>query len=249
MSLIKTEALVVKASDYSESTRLVTLFSPDHGRIRVLAKGIRRIRSRDRGALEPFSRVQVTVYLKDPTGLGTLRDSTLLSTPSALRANYDRWLLASLVLEVIDRATLPGEDLRALFERVCAYLDELNTTDRPGEATVALLAAMLGWFGFGPEFERCGVCGGGGPFTGFRIDKCSVTCGRCAGGHQQFRALPPGTLKVFEHLAAPDAAERGAVRLSAAQIDDLFRLLVAVLQYHLEITLTTARMLAVSPGR
>jgi len=248
MSLIKTEAVVVKASDYSESTRLVTLFSPDQGRIRVLAKGIRRITSVNRGALEPFSRVQVTLYLKDPTGLGTLRESALLSTPAALRAHYDRWLLASLVLEVIDRATLPGEDLRALFVRVCAYLDEMNATDRPGEATVAVLAAMLGWFGFAPEFERCGACGGGGPFTGFRIDRCGVTCGRCAGGHQQFRALPPGTLKAFEHLAAPDADERAAVRLSPAQIDELFRVLVAVLQYHLDITLTTARMLAVAPG-
>ena len=249
MALIKTDALVIKASDYSESTRLVTLFSPDQGRIRVLAKGIKRIESRDRGALEPFSRVQVTLSLKDPTSLGTLRESSLLSTPSALRSDYDRWLLASLVLEIIDRATLPSEDLHELFGRVCVYLDEMNTTERPAQLTLAILAAMLGWFGFSPEFERCGVCGGAGPFTGFRVDKCSVICGNCAGQSEHFRPLPPGTITVFKILAECEKPARGKLRVSGPQLDQLFALIVALLQYHLEITLTTARMLAVSPSR
>jgi len=243
MALIKTDALVIKASDYSESTRLVTLFSPEHGRIRLLAKGIKRIRSRDRGALEPFSRVQVTLVLKDPTGLGILRESSLMSSATALREDYDRWLLASLVLEVIDRATLPASDLRGLFELVCAYLDEMNTSDRPAEVTLAVLAAILHWFGFGPEFERCGVCGGDGPFKGFRIDRCGVVCENCAGGSTYFRPLPPGTIRVLEHLSAPGEKNLGALRISRPQLDDLFLLLVGLLQYHLEITLTTARML------
>jgi DNA repair protein RecO (recombination protein O) len=249
MALIKTDALVIKSSDYSESTRLVTLFSPDHGRLRVLAKGIKRIESRDRGALEPFSRVQVTLYIKDPTALGTLRESALLSTPSALRNDYDRWLLASLVFEIIDRATLPSEDLHELFQHVCAYLDEMNATDRPAEATLAILAAMLGWFGFAPEFGQCGVCGGGGPFTGFRVDKCSVICDHCAGQSEHFRPLPPGTIRVFGILAESDRSARDKLRISGPQIDQLFLLLVALIQYHLEITLTTARMLAASPIR
>jgi len=249
MALLKTEAIVLKASDYSESTRLVTLFSPDHGRLRVLAKGIKRIQSRDRGALEPFSRVQVSLHLKDPTALGTLRESTLLSTPSALRNDYNRWLLASLVLEVIDRATLPGEDLHGLFHTVSAYLDEMNTTQRPAEVTLAALAAMLDWFGFGPEFGACGVCGGEGPFAGFRIDKCSVACERCAGGSAHFQPLPPGTVRVLEHLLRRGDAAAANLRIAGPQLDQLFLLLVALLQYHLEITLTTARMLAVSPVR
>lgn len=243
MALIKTEALVLKSSDYSESTRLVTLFSPEHGRIRLLAKGIRRIQSKDRGSLEPFSRVQVALHLKDPTGLGTLRESALLSTPKRLREDYDRWLLASLVVEIIDRATLPASDLHGLFNLVCAYLDELNETKRPAELTLAVLAGILRWFGFGPEFGRCAGCGSGGPFTGFRIDKCNVVCEQCAGGAAWFRALPPGTIKVFEYLASPGERNFATLRVSASQLDELFALVVAVLQYHLEISLTTARML------
>jgi len=245
MALIKTEAIVIKVSDYSESTRLVTLFSPEHGRIRVLAKGVRRIRSHDRGSLEPFSRVQVTLHLKDPASLGTLRESSLLSTSSRLRDDYDRWLLASLVLEVIDRATLPGEDLEGLFQIIASYLDEMNTTARPAETTLAALAAMLEWLGFAPEFERCGVCDGAGPFVGFATDKCSVVCINCAGTAPRFRSLPPGTIKVFEHLVQADSRQRSNLQISKTQIDELFALLVALLQYHLEITLTTARMLAV----
>jgi len=247
MALVKTEALVIKASDYSESTRLVTLFSPEHGRIRLLAKGVKRIKSRDRGTLEPFSHVQVTLYLKDPTSLGILRESSLLSTPTALRSDYDRWLLASLVLEVIDRATLPAEDLYGLFERVRVYLHEMNATERPREATLAALAAMLGWFGFSPLLERCAVCAAKGPFVGFRIDKCGVTCERCAGGGRHFKPLPPGTIKVFEGLAEFDAPRRAGLRISRSQLDQLFSLVVALLQYHLEITLTTVRMLTAPP--
>jgi DNA repair protein RecO (recombination protein O) len=244
MSLIKTEALVVKASDYSESTRLVTLFSPHHGRIRVLAKGIRRLKSQNRGLLEPFSRVDVTVYLKDPSGLGTLKESALISAASALRSDYDRWLLASLVLEVIDRATLPAEDVGELYERISDYIAVVPATDRPQAETLAVLTDMLAWFGFGPDLGRCCLCSGRGPFSGFQIDRCGVTCGRCGGGHAQFRPLPPGTIKVLEHLAMSPADKRTAIRPSRKQVDQLFGLLISLLQYHLDITLTTARMLA-----
>lgn len=244
MSLIKTDAVVLKVSDYSESTRLVTFLTPDHGRLRALAKGVRAIRSRDRGTLEPFSRVHVTLYLKDPAGLGTLRESALLSTCPVLRRDYHRWVLASLVFESLDRATLPATDLHTLFDLICAYLNEINTTPQPVETTLAVLAALLEWHGFRPDFARCGLCGGGEPFVGFCVDKCSVVCERCAGG-PHFIPLPPGSLKAFEHLASAGTRGLGALRLSAPQLDQICSLLVALLQYHLEITLTTARMLHV----
>jgi DNA repair protein RecO (recombination protein O) len=243
MSLIKTEAIVLKASDYSESTRLVTLFSPDYGRIRVLAKGIRRLKSRDRGALEPFSRVQATLYLKDPGGLGTFKEGSLLAGATALRDDYDRWLLASLVLEVIDRATLPGEDLGDLYERVCAFLDELKTTGRPGEATAAALAWMLGWFGFGLNLEACGLCGAQGATAGFRIDQSCVVCERCAGQSEYYRPLPPGTIRALQALANPDPSVRRSLRLLPGQLGQVFALLIALLQYHLDVSLASARML------
>jgi len=241
MSLIKTEAIVIKVSDYSESTRLVTLLTPDLGRIRVLAKGIRRLKSRDRGLLEPFTRAQVTLYLKEPGALGTLRESSPLRSVTALREDFDRWLLASLVLEVIDREMQPGEAVEELYARVCDYLEALETTDRPGETTAATLTAMLGWFGFAPQFRQCGLCGSAGPFVGFRIDRSCVVCEGCSGEREGFRPLPPGTLKALEHLAA--ARGHAALRLSAGQIEQVFGLLIALLQYHLDVQLVTARML------
>lgn len=243
MALIKTDALVIKSSDYSESTRLVTLFSRDCGRIRVLAKGIKRLKSHNRGALESFSLVQVTLALKDPSALGTLRESTLIRSPTALRSDYDRWLLGSLVLEVADRATVAAHEAAGLFERLCSWLEELDTTERPEDRTLEVLIETLAWFGFAPQFGPCCLCGGGEPFTGFRIDQCGVTCGKCAGGHPDFRPLPPGSIKVLERLAALNPEARHTLRISSKQREQLFALVIALLEYHLEIRLTTARML------
>jgi len=241
MALVKTEALVVKVGDYSESTRLVTLFSPRWGKIRVLARGAKRLKSRERGSLEPFSRIEALVYRKDPAALGTLRESAVVETFPELRGDYDRWLLASLVFEVIDRATVPSEDLGALYHRVCAYLDEMRSAERPLEATIGVLAAMLGLLGFRPRLDSCGLCGREASLAGFRADLCSAVCSKCAGGSKYFRPMPPGTLRAFGRLAGFEGGAK--VRLSAKQTEQLFDALVEALQYHLDITLSSARMI------
>lgn len=243
MSLIKTEAIVVKVSDYSESTRLVTLFSPEHGRIRLLAKGARRLKSQSRGLLEPFSRIDATLYLKDPTGLGTLKECAAIAIPSKLRADYDRWLLGSLVLELIDRATLPGDGYEALFNLVCSYLDELQDTNTPRELTAIVLLSMLRWFGFSPSFDRCGLCGGGENFTGVLLEQSFAVCSNCTAPAEHFRRMPPGTMKILHILATTDAKMRDRLRISPGQMDQILSLLVALLQFHLDITLASAHML------
>jgi DNA repair protein RecO (recombination protein O) len=273
MALIKTEAIVIKAADYSESTRLVTLFSPDQGKIRVMAKGVRRMQSRERGSLEPFSRVQATVYLKGPDSLGTLKEASPIANGAVFRNDYDCWLLGSVVLEVIDRSSHPGEEEETSYQIVCDYLhamEELATTPKDSAApaagskeskvrqaerlrtareltTIALLQ-LLAAAGFSPQFDRCGTCESPGPIVGFHVDPPGVSCGECVGKGRYFHPLPPGTIKVMERLASEDPSARRNLRVSSPQLDAVFRLAVDLLQYHLDISLTSARMLASLPS-
>ncbi|MBM3334809.1 DNA repair protein RecO C-terminal domain-containing protein, partial [Candidatus Sumerlaeota bacterium] len=124
---------------------------------------------------------------------------------------------------------------------VCRYLKDMDKSDRPIEQTLRALVAMLACFGFCPQFDRCGVCGGEGPFRGFRLDLCSAVCQRCAGG-QHYRRLPPGTIEAFKFLAGTDAAGE-MLRLSETQADQILLLVIGLLQYHLEISLSTVKML------
>lgn len=168
MALVKTDAIVLRTIDYSETSLIVWLFTREHGRLHVIAKGARRPRSVFEGALEPLVRGELVFYRKaKPDGLETAREFDPIDLNRGLRqdlARLHRGLYVAELLTELSEHDLPSpaafaaasEALRALATDGRAHLDR---------HVLRLELALLGAGGLAPVLDRCVRCGGP-PFQG-----------------------------------------------------------------------------------
>ena len=114
MSLYRDEAIVLRTQKLGEADRIVTLFSKAHGRIRAVAKGVRRTKSKFGARLEPASYVDIQLYTGKTFDVVTQVES-LENFGDALASDYQKWTIASAILEASDY--LMGADGSAASEK------------------------------------------------------------------------------------------------------------------------------------
>jgi DNA repair protein RecO (recombination protein O) len=245
--LYKTEGIVLRSMDLGEADRVLTVLTPRLGKLRVVAKGIRRPRSRLGGGLEPFSDVHLVlavgrtfdvvtqVALEDPH-LGLRND--LLSTAAA-------WYL----VELADRFCEGAADSHGAFVLLAQGLAALDAA--PGEVSRDVVArwfelALLNAMGFRPELGRCLECGAeiGPEGNAFSPVAGGVVGPECAHAAQAAPRISPDALKVLRHLQRSELVDVLRLQLPAGVHREVERLLHATISATLERELRSRDFLA-----
>jgi DNA repair protein RecO (recombination protein O) len=112
VGLYRAEGVVLRTHKLGEADRIVTLLTREHGRVRAVAKGVRRTTSRIGGRLEPFNHVDVQMYT-GRTLDGVTQVETLAAYGAGLSGDYARWTTGQAMLETAERLT-PEEGQPAL---------------------------------------------------------------------------------------------------------------------------------------
>ena len=188
------EGVVLRSYPFGEADRVVVLLSPGRGKLRTVARGVRRVKSRLRGRLEPFCRVELVLYRGRELDLIT--SVTVVSAHPELRSDLDRLLGASVMVNAADAVAQPEQRSRSLYRLLTESLEILSVTgDIPG-LTTAFLLRLAEAVGVAPALERCASCGGGRGLARFSFEGGGVVCDRCR---------PRGSVRlaggVTEHLA------------------------------------------------
>ncbi len=123
----RTEALCLRVIDHRESSKFVTLFTPDKGRITCVAKGARRPRSKFGAALEPFSVSAVIYYWHQAKTVYTLSDAQLVRSFPGLAQDPERFLAAERIVEFLLRSLRPEDPHPRLYRLASVYLETLET--------------------------------------------------------------------------------------------------------------------------
>jgi DNA repair protein RecO (recombination protein O) len=154
----KTAAVVLRTFDYGESDRIVTFFSADFGKIKGIAKGARRSRRRFPNTLEPFSCATILFTRRDDATLVFLENSDMIDHYTGIRADLERTLLASYLIDLADQFTMEGKVNRDLFALIRDFLKLIEG----GQASDALMRIfemrLLKHSGYEPILDRCTVC-------------------------------------------------------------------------------------------
>ncbi|RMH68011.1 MAG: DNA repair protein RecO, partial [Actinomyces sp.] len=180
MSLYRDRAVVLHAWKLGEADRIVSLHTHDHGKVRAVAKGVRRTRSRFGSRLEPTNLVAVQLY-RGRGELDTVTQVETLDRHLVLRRDPDRFARASVLLEAVEQVAQdrePDPELHVMLARA------LRTLDRHDSAVVvgAFLFKVLVHEGLGPELDHCVSCGSTGPFEAFDPGHGGVLCRDCRFG-------------------------------------------------------------------
>ena len=151
----KTEAIVLKHLPLGEADYLVTLYTPNQGRLRAVARGARKIKSRLGGHLEPIMRSSLLVARGQ--SLDSVQQAEVLEGFRAVREDLDRLSQAIYMAELVDASTPEGQSNYPIYRLL---LETLRSLD--GSAAPALLPyfqlRLLGHSGFMPELHRCVEC-------------------------------------------------------------------------------------------
>lgn len=229
--LYRDEAIVLRTHDLGEADRIVSLLSRDNGRVRAVAKGVRRVKSRFGARLEPFSRVDVQCY--EGRSLDTVTQVESLSAYGAsLCGDYPRWTAGTAMLEAVERLTpVEKESATRQYLLLVGALRTLVAATLPaGLVLDAFLLRSLAVAGWSPSFADCARCGREGPHTAFHIGSGGMVCQDCrpAGA-----ARPrPDTLELLGALMSGEWDRAlGSENRARAEASGLVG---AFLQWHLE---------------
>lgn len=235
--LYKTEAIVLRSMDLGEADRVLTVLTPRLGKLRVIAKGIRRTRSRLGGGLEPLSDVHLVLAVGRTFDVVT--QAALENPHLGLRDDLHSTAAAWYVAELVDRFCEGTADSHAAFVLLGQALAALDAS--PGSVSRETVAR---WFelhlleasGFRPELSRCLECGADiGPAGNVFSPVAGGLIGpECAHEALGARPISPEALKVLRHLQRSELTEVLRLRLSTAVQREAERILHATVSAVLE---------------
>ena len=160
-TLVKTEAVVLRTWRMGETSKLVTLYTQTHGKLKVTAKGARQPKSRFAGCLETTWQVHVVCPVRDDRDLHTLSDAELVRARPGLLTDLRRLSYAAAVCETVDQLSLEGEPNERLYRCLVGGLSGLE------EVAAEQLETLFWYFqlraaaalGYRPELAVCTGCG------------------------------------------------------------------------------------------
>jgi DNA repair protein RecO (recombination protein O) len=195
MSLLVTDAIVLHAFPYLESSRILRLATREAGLQSVIAKGARRASSRFGSALDLFAQGSAHVHVRPARDLQTLSAFEVVRARPQLAESIERFAAASAIAEVVLRFTR-DDSSPAFFDTLAATLDELTRAEAEDTREVALRALwrIIAELGFAPSVDDCASCHAFVPperTARFSHPAGGVLCDQCSRSLRTQRSLPP----------------------------------------------------------
>ena len=233
--LYRDRGIVLRTYKLGEADRIVVLLSEHHGKVRAVAKGVRKTKSRFGARLEPLSHVNLLLYRGRELDVVSQADS--IDHFRALRDDLDRLTRAVALLEVVDQLAQEREENSRLYTMLLGALRSLASRD-----SVLLVPAffwkLLAAEGLGPELDTCVSCGSPDTLVAYDVGEGGVLCRTCRRGV----ALSPAALDLLRRILGGDLARVLAEPASAAA-HEVEVLATRAVEHHLERRLRSVSLL------
>jgi DNA repair protein RecO (recombination protein O) len=199
MALYREQGIVLRTYKLGETDRILHLLTQGRGKVRAVAKGVRKPGSRFGGRLEPFSHVDLQLY-EGRKGLDIVNQVELITPFAEVRADYALSACGQTMVEAADRVAQEDQRATSLF---LLLLDGLRTLGRrPDEPATTLdvyLLRLASVAGYHAALDACASCGTPGEHPVFSLEAGGSLCRVCAPPGSQ--PLTPAVLSALRNLA------------------------------------------------
>lgn len=163
----QTKAIIIGRTNFGEADRIIRMFTPEHGKVSAVAKGVRKVKSRFGGHVEPFAETEL--MLISGRNLDTVTSARLLWFPKDFVGDYGRLGLAFMMAGSVDRLTEPGVPQPALYGMLREALTSLDGGAGGPLIELWFKLRLLDILGYRPELSGCVVCGEAGEETKYHF--------------------------------------------------------------------------------
>lgn len=239
----RVEAVVLRHTNWGEADRLVWLFTKESGKLRAIAKGIRKPRSRKAGHLEPFTHVRLLLAMA--RDLPIITQAEAQETFLALREDLLRVGYAAYVIELLDRFTYEEGENIPLFRLLLETLTRLDKEEDAAFAVRYYEVRLLDLTGFRPHLFQCVNCGKAiqPEDQFFSPDLGGLLCPNCGRALTGTWFVSLAAVRLLRHLQRSSYAEARRLRLTGAVDREVEQLMQAYFTYLLERGLNTPAFL------
>jgi len=236
MAIVTTRALILRHIPFQESSLIVRLFTESQGKVAVIAKGARRLKSTFRGYLEPLNLAEVIFYYKATREIQTLSKVSPLKNYFYGEVDVNAPIYGTAVIECLEKFVPEHHPDENLFRLVTEVLDRLQ--DRFSNRAVVFIAFLLQLataLGYQPAFDTCGQCHRLLGEAFYDSTSGGFVCEKCG----QSLIAPPklnrASLTFLRQITAGASADDIAFTNSSVSQEDLARLIVQYIARHLDV--------------
>lgn len=196
----RAHAIVIGHTDFGEADRMIKLFTLEKGKITAVAKGVRKIRSRKAGHLEPFTWVKL--FLAKGRNLDIITQAETIDAYIGLRDDLQRLAFAAYIIEVIDRFTYEEDENEGIYKLLANTLNRIEIRDNLETVVHYYEVRMIDLLGFRPQLFECIDCGDTiidqdqffSPLAG------GIACPKCGQLRPEAWEINSDVLRYFRHL-------------------------------------------------
>lgn len=225
-ALYRDHGIVLRTYKLGEADRIVVFITERHGKVRAVAKGVRKTRSKFGSRLEPMSHSALQLY--EGRDLDVVTQAESVDHFRAIREDLDRYGRAMSMLEAVDQMAMERESGTRHYQMLLGALRALAAADSP-LVVGAFYWKLLTAEGFGPELEVCVSCGEEAELVAFDLGEGGTLCRSCRSGVP----LSPEALDLLRMVLGGQLAAALAQPASAAT-REVEALATRAMEHHLE---------------
>ncbi len=232
--IIRTEAIVLKCLNYSETSKIVQLFTKNGGHVTVIAKGARKSGSKFGSCLEPTAIIEAIYYYKSERDIQTLSDSSHLTRLKHLSTSLERYSAAIRSIEFLSKLEINSSYRRAVFQMVSLILEILDTTEAdPRAIWNCMRLRLLSLLGFAASFDKADVesVGEGGGIL--HLPDGSISSENSESESEMMLRSSRLSLRSFAILSRADISHVIGLETPRLVMDELDHMVTAYVAYHL----------------
>ncbi|HZJ57264.1 MAG TPA: DNA repair protein RecO [Clostridia bacterium] len=245
---LPTKGVVLRYTNFKEADRMLTLFSPELGKISVLARGCRKAKSRFLAATELFCFGEYTLYRRGDFHIMT--QASILDSFYEIRNDVDKLIYASYVLDLTEEVVSPGQGDTHLFYLLLQTLSYLCYSDLDSEGITRVFEIkLLDHIGYRPVLDRCIVCESDkGPYH-FDVEKGGLICSNCYNKNRIGNNIQMGTIKTLEHILGMDMNRINILKIPHTIREELDTILRAYIEERIDKKLKTRQFIDEFKGK
>lgn len=249
MPLYRDEALILRTYDLGESDRIVSFFGRRYGRVRVVAKGAKKLKSRFAGRLEPFQKVDIVFFGRENASLFKLSSVEISYPLTALSSDLEKFFRAYYLIEMVQLGLREGDPNRTAFdavEKTLVWFDRQRSPQDFEWITRFFDIKFLSAMGYRPTLECCISCRKELPEKGqpsFDADRGGLLCPSCGRNKRDLMPISMGSAKFLAKILETGFEKAERLKPSQALLEEISRVIIAFRNSRLQAVFKTERYL------